>query len=402
MMRLFLTGILIAICISPISCFSMAATMPEDMVFLTEEYPPFNYMEDEILSGLSVELLKTAIDRANMTIQNEDISLMAWSDAYRLALTRNNTGVFSIARTPEREDLFTWVGPLMQCPLVLFAENESLKTSRPDNKDLRAVAIRDDIGIYISKEAGIPEENIFQVTTPAEAVQHLIDGMSDVWLYGQYPGESIIQTIAEAPDSFFILDDLGRFTYYIAFNPNSNPEIIEVLQAELDAMKKDRKDEGITTYEKIVGKYIGPICVERSQTVQQITDLVNLTVEGISRDATGTIADIQNSRHPYKDRNDPSLYVFIFDTGVTMIANAAQPDLAGTNFSGKSDVSGKKFRDEIVRNALKQGSGYVRYTYSNLLETGIFNKEAYYTLVTGSDKKQYIICAGRYIPCSDV
>lgn len=85
-----------------------------------------------------------------------------------------------------------------------------------------------------------------------------------------------------------------------------------------------------------------------------------------------------------------------------MIANAAQPDLAGTNFSGKSDVSGKKFRDEIVRNALKQGSGYVRYTYSNLLETGIFNKEAYYTLVTGSDKKQYIICAGRYIPCSDV
>jgi polar amino acid transport system substrate-binding protein len=85
-----------------------------------------------------------------------------------------------------------------------------------------------------------------------------------------------------------------------------------------------------------------------------------------------------------------------------MIANAAQPELAGTNFSGKTDVSGKKFRDEIVTNALKQGHGTVRYSYSNPLETGIFYKETYYTLVTGSDKRQYIVCAGRYLPCDDI
>ena len=46
---------------------------------------------------------------------------------------------------------------------------------------------------------------------------------------------------------------------------------------------------GITTYEKIVGKYVGPICAEKSQTRQQITNLVNLTADAISRDATGPL-----------------------------------------------------------------------------------------------------------------
>ena len=401
-MRSIRTGMLIALCISLFSSLSMAVPMPDDMIFLTEEYPPFNYLENGVPSGLSVELLRTALERAGIPFSTEDISLMAWSDAYRMAESRNNTGLFSMARTPEREARFKWAGPLMQCPLVFFAENESLKTARPENKDLRAVVIKDDIGLYVGREAGIPDENMFQVTTPAEAVQRLIDGTSDVWVYALYPGESLIQTIAENPESFYILDDLGRSTYYIAFNLNTDPDIIDAIQTELDAMKTDRRDEGITTYEKIVGKYVGPICAEKSQTRQQITNLVNLTADAISRDATGTLADIQNGRHPYEDRSDPSLYVYVFDTGVTLIANAAQPSLAGTNFSGKVDASGKKFRDEIVTGAMKQGSGIVTYTYSNPLETGIFYKEAYYTLVTGSDKKQYIVCAGRYLSCDEI
>ena len=123
-MRSIRTGMLIILCISLFSCLSMAAPLPEDMVFLTEEYPPFNYLENGVPSGLSVELLRTALERAGIPLSTEDISLMAWSDAYRMAESRNNTGLFSIARTPEREELFRWAGPLMQCPLVFFAEND--------------------------------------------------------------------------------------------------------------------------------------------------------------------------------------------------------------------------------------------------------------------------------------
>lgn len=392
---------LIIICISLLSCLCTAMDLPEDMLFLSEEYPPFSYLEDGVPSGLSVELLQTALNRAGIQFSPEDVSIMAWPDAYRVTLSHNNTCLFSTARTPEREELFTWAGPLMQCPIVLFAENEMFKSNRPENKDLRVVAIRDDIGEQVASDAGIPADHIFLVTTPSEAIQRVIDGTSDAWVYAQYPGESLIQTIAEDPLSFYALDELTRSTYYLAFNPNTDPGVAQVIQTELDAMKQDREKEGITTYEKIVSQYIGPICADKSQTRGQITDLVNFTTDGISRDATGTLADIQNGKHPYKDRSDPSLYVYVFDTSVTLIADAGNPELAGVNFAGKVDASGKKFRDDIVTSAMQQGAGFVTYTYTNPLESGIFFKEAYYTLVIGSDKKQYTVCAGRYIPCDE-
>ena len=395
------TGMLIIMCISLFSGLCLATELPEDIVFVTEEYPPFSYLENGVPAGLSVELLETALKRANIEFSSDQIRLMAWPDAYRTALTTNGTGLFSTARTPERENLFRWAGPLMQCPVVLFSENPNLKTDRPANQDLKVVAIRDDIGEQVALDAGISKENIFLVTTPSEAVQRVIDGTSDAWAYGHYPGESLIQTIAEDPDSFYILDELTRSTYYIAFNQNTEPGFIEIIQNELDAMKQDQEQGGISTYEKIVGKYIGPVCAEKTHSRQQITDLVNLTADAISRDATGTLADIQAGKHPYLDRNDPSLYVFIYDTSVTLITQAGRPDLAGVHFAGKPDVSGKNFRDDIVTGAMKEGTGFVTYTYSNPLETGIFFKEAYYTLVTGSDKKQYVVCAGRYVPCDE-
>jgi len=379
----------------------MAAPLPDDLVFVTEEYPPFSYLEGNVPSGLSVDLITAALTRVGMNVSPEQIRFMAWSDAYRMVRERNNTGIFSIARTNERERDFLWVGPLMQCPVVFFATNETLKTKRPDKGELKAVVILDDIGEKMARDAGIPEEQIFSVTTPAQAIQRLVDGTSDVWVYAQYPGESFVQTIAEDPQKFFVLDDLGWATYYLAFNKNTDPQIVEKIQEGLNAIKQDRKETGTTTYEQIVGKYIGPICTKQTQTREQIMNLVNLTADAIRRDAIGTRADIQNGRHPYKDRNDPSLYVFVYDTSVTVIANAAYPELAGTNFSGKPDVFGKKFRDEIVTGAMKQGSGFVQYSHSNPVETGIFKKEVYYMLVTGSDKKQYIVCAGRYLSCDE-
>ncbi|WP_146199685.1 cache domain-containing protein [Methanospirillum stamsii] len=401
-MRSVFVGLFILVCFFLFPGICLAAEMPDDMLFVTEEYPPLSYLEDGVPSGLSVELLQTALGRDGIELPKDSIRLMAWTDAYNTALTRNNTCIFSTARTLEREQNFSWAGPIIQIPIVFFALDNTLKTARPDNKDLRVVAIKDDIGVQVALDAGIPEENIFQVVTTPDAVKRLVDGTSDVWVYARYPGESLIQTFAENPSVFYVLDEVEKTTYYYAFSKNTNPDIIELLQKNLDVLKSDRGTEGITTYERIVAKYLGPVCAEKTQARTQITDLVNLTANAISIDATGTIADIQSSKHPYKDRNDPSLYVYVYDTHVTLIADAGNPEDIGVNLAGKEDILGKKFRDEIVSGAMTKGTGFVSYTFTNPLESGIFYKEAYYSLVTGSDQKQYVVCAGRYVPCDEI
>ncbi|NLV26511.1 MAG: transporter substrate-binding domain-containing protein [Methanomicrobiales archaeon] len=401
-MKTVYSGLLLLSCLFLCSGVSIAVEIPDDMMFVTEEYPPFNYLENGIPSGLSVELLVTILERVGINLPSEQIQVMAWTDAYNTALSHNNTCLFSTARNSERENLFSWAGPIIQSPEVFFAIDNTLKTKNRDYSTLRVVAIRDDIGVSIANSVGVPKEHIVQVVTTQEAVKRLVDGTSDAWVYAQYPGESLIQTFAENPSTFYILDKLADNTYYYAFSNQTEPQIIQIIQDELDKLKNDRGLEGFTTYEHIVAKYVGPVCANLTHERQLITDLVNLTSDGISRDATGTLADIQNSKHPYKDRNDPSLYVYIYDTSVTLIANAGNPGDAGLNMAGKKDAQGKQYRDEIVSGAMKEGSGFVTYTYSNPLESGIFYKEAYYTLVTGSDKKQYIVCAGRYIPCDEM
>ncbi|MCX6008137.1 MAG: ABC transporter substrate-binding protein, partial [Chloroflexi bacterium] len=91
-----------------------------------------------------------------------------------------------------------------------------------------------------------------------------------------------------------------------------------------------------------------------------------------------------------------ALYVYVFDKYVTEVANADNAAAVGRNFVGVPDMAGKLFRDDIVDHALMNGSGWEDYVFTLPGKIGLFYKTAYYKLVTGSDGKQYVVCAGRY------
>lgn len=131
-------------------------------------------------------------------------------------------------------------------------------------------------------------------------------------------------------------------------------------------------------------------------TKEKVTQLVETTVTDLAADAPGTIAKINKGEHPYKDKDNPAAYVFVYDTEVNMVAHP-QAGLVGRNFKGKPDVRGKKFRDEIVEKATSAGSGWVEYAYTQPGETGVHPKTTYCKMVKGNDGKAYVVCAGMYL-----
>ncbi len=130
-------------------------------------------------------------------------------------------------------------------------------------------------------------------------------------------------------------------------------------------------------------------------TKEEVLASVEMTAEAMKKDAPGTIAKINASEHPFVNKDNPSLYVFIYDGEVNMIAHP-KSSLVGKNFKGKPDVKGKKFRDEIVSGAAANQSGWVDYSYQKPGEKGIFDKTAYYMSVKASDGKDYILVCGMY------
>lgn len=134
---------------------------------------------------------------------------------------------------------------------------------------------------------------------------------------------------------------------------------------------------------------------ERDITEAQAIAKVQEASKALQKDAAGTLAKIAGGEAPFKDKDNPALYVFVYDAEVNMVAHPNK-DLMGKNFKGKPDVRGKKFRDEIVETGLTKGKGWTDYHYQKPGETGIFEKTTYCEKVKASDGKTYIVACGKY------
>ncbi len=79
-----------------------------DIALVTEHFPPFQIVsQNKEISGFSTELMREAMQRSKY---NYSLTAYPWTVAYNLALTKPNYCVFSMARIPSRENLFSWVG----------------------------------------------------------------------------------------------------------------------------------------------------------------------------------------------------------------------------------------------------------------------------------------------------
>ncbi|MBF0451277.1 MAG: cache domain-containing protein [Candidatus Magnetomorum sp.] len=91
-----------------------------------------------------------------------------------------------------------------------------------------------------------------------------------------------------------------------------------------------------------------------------------------------------------------SLYVFVYDENCVIKAHPYKPTLVGRSYRGLPDVRGKKFRDEIVAKAIKDGSGWTEYSYQKPGQSGIFKKKVFGKRASVGNK-HFIVCAGMYI-----
>ncbi len=101
---------------------------------------------------------------------------------------------------------------------------------------------------------------------------------------------------------------------------------------------------------------------------------------------------------PFGKFHKGSLYVFVYDLGMTMLAHPVKPELVGQNLIDKKDWSGGKyFRQEIQQVARTKGSGWVDYQYGNPVNKKIQPKTTYVDKVD-----DMILCAGAYKGTGDM
>ena len=368
-----------------------------DLVFITEQFPPFNFEEDGRVQGLSVDLLEVALGRMDADLNRSEIQLYSWNEGYQRALKENGSVLFSTVQLPEREDSFRWAGPIITIRDVLMVRKEmGIEIGGPEDLGAYDIGVvNGDSSMILLLDLGVSEEDLVVEKEAGALVEMLMNGSIDLLAYEEISTFSHLENLGVDTEDYEIVYVLGVYDLYYAFNANTSDSLVQAFQDALsDTMKVG--DDGTSDYQKILYRYLPVKYSEHNVTEEQVVELVDITAANLEEDAPGTLAKVDAGEHPYMDEENPDLYVFVYNTEVNLVADAGNPGLAGQNMKGKVDVSGKMFRDELISGAVDNGTGWVDYIWTNPARGGLFYKTTYYKLVTGSDGVEYVVCGGKY------
>lgn len=97
---------------------AVAGQVPADLLVVTTEFPPYSYVSNGKLTGTATAVVRRALDRLGA---QPAIEVHSWPRALEMARRRPNTLLYQVARTPEREAEFKWVGTVACFDVRLYA-----------------------------------------------------------------------------------------------------------------------------------------------------------------------------------------------------------------------------------------------------------------------------------------
>jgi len=365
------------------------------MRIITEDNPPYNFSDERgNISGQSTEIVRSLISK---TGSDASIELLPWSRGYDMVQNQPNTMIYSTGRMPFREQMFKWVGPIGFSDEWFYARwGSNIKISSLDDaRKVKSIAVyKDDSNQLYLMEKGFTNLDVSE--NNIQCIKKLMDGKVDLWVAPSQGFQFIAYQAGINPAEIEPVSYVRRADWYLAFNRQTADATIETWQKALDEMKKSDKPGALSVYEEIITSYVLPRYATDSVAREAVIQLAEKTAGDIAADTAGTFRKINAGENPYRDKDRPDLYVFVFDKYVTEAANANNPSVVGRNLKGVPDMAGRLFRDNIVEGALKNGTGWEDYVFTMPGKIGLFYKTVYYKLVTCSDGKQYVVCVGRY------
>lgn len=211
------------------------------LVLLTENFPPYNmakngknFAQDENINGIAVDIVREIFKRADITYS---LTLrFPWERIYKLALENPGYGVFVMARLPEREKLFKWVGPIGPDDWIMLAKADS-KISLDSLEQARKYRIGAYKGDAIAETLAKQGMNPIVVLRDQDNARKLINGQIDLWATGDPAGRYLARQ--EGVSDLKTVLRFNSAELYLALNKDVPDDVVARLQAALDELRKE-------------------------------------------------------------------------------------------------------------------------------------------------------------------
>jgi polar amino acid transport system substrate-binding protein len=225
--------------------FQISSVSAQTLRAYTEDWPPYSFIQDNEVTGISTDILRAAC--AGAKIQCE-FQLVPWTRAYKTVQETPNTLIYSIARVPTREQHFVWVGPILPRTTWIYVRKEVAEKihSIKDVSKFRVGLIRAEASVNELVLAGVPESAIRIFNSNTDVMRTVKSGNLDV-LVNTEIGMAMNQKNFDIPADSFVrlmkLYDGGGL--YFGMHLDSDPALIEKLQASLEKLRRESKIQSI-------------------------------------------------------------------------------------------------------------------------------------------------------------
>lgn len=207
---------------------ALALTFPSLRV-VTSEFPPYSYSAGNSAEGIAVEKVRLLLDRAGLDAK---IDVYPWARAYDVSLREPNVLIFLIARTPEREASFHWIGSLIDFDVKLFrlsARDDIQMTDLQHLNKFKTGSLNRDVKGQYLKQQGI---ETIAYATEESGIHMLKRGYIDLMPAEVNSFSYRVQRLGYSPDDFSVAWELEAISnpLYLALSKNSSPELIRQLR----------------------------------------------------------------------------------------------------------------------------------------------------------------------------
>jgi polar amino acid transport system substrate-binding protein len=222
--------------LSFLSITSKAIDTIDDIVWVTENAPPDNYLDqNNELVGTSVKKIKNILKTNNSQTCLSDIQVLSWDVAYNKTLNNKNYALFSTARTEKRETLFKWAGPLSTMNIVVFLKKDSnIKiTSLNDLRNYKVGVVKNDVGQQLvnSEVKGL---KLYVSDNASDNLQNLNAGTIDLMVYDEASIKDVIKQKGLNTENYKSIYTVKEVGLWIAFNPLTSDALVQAIQTEFN------------------------------------------------------------------------------------------------------------------------------------------------------------------------
>ncbi|MCZ4303871.1 transporter substrate-binding domain-containing protein [Zoogloeaceae bacterium G21618-S1] len=209
---------------------------------VTEDFPPFNYEKNGVVSGVSTAVVRAVLAEAGL---EGTIQLMPWARAYELAQHTENVLIYSITRTPAREDRFKWVAQVAPSEWFLysFGGREVGLSTLEDAKRYRIATVYEDVGEQFLLEKGFDlKRNLQSSNRYVHNYEKLKLGRVDLWIASGVMADYLVRQVGDDPavtlKAELRLEEIGDGGLYMAFSLGTADALVERCRQAFERLRR--------------------------------------------------------------------------------------------------------------------------------------------------------------------